>query len=60
VVALHGAGQIPRLALHRQGVALDEVLDEAVVAQLVRRFVQRVDGAIGEAENEKQHQDGND
>ncbi len=59
-MALRGAFQPARLALHRQGVTLDEILDKTVVAQLVGGLVQRVDGAVGEAEDEEGHQDEDD
>ncbi len=58
VVALDGAGQPARLPLHRQRPPLDEVLDEAVVAQFVCGFVQRVDGAIGQAQRKEGDEDG--
>src|SRR5690606_34364684 len=58
MVALRGAIQPAPLSLHRQGMALDEILDEAVMAQFIRRLVERIDGAIGEAEDEEGGEDG--
>ena len=42
----------------KKAKSLDEVLDEAVLAQFVCGFVQRVDGAIGQAQRKEGDEDG--